>query len=172
MSLYETLEYEVVKLFDKSISIRRYPSFTIAKTLTTVDEKLTGGFMDVFDYISGKNDQNQKIKMTTPVISTVDDQTLTTAFVMPKKLIEQPTPFNNNVAIEHVNEDYFIVITFKGTLTNKTLNKYDSILKDVIKDEQLITDNKRYILRYQPPFLPGFLKRNEIMYQVLYEENN
>ena len=63
------------------------------------------------------------------------------------------------------------MITFKGTLTNKTLNKYNTLLKTMIKKEELITDNKRYILRYQPPFLPGFLKKNEIMYQVQYEEN-
>ena len=64
MSQYETQEYELISNIDE-IEIRYYPSSIMVKY--TDDENLNRGFNYLFRYISGGNDLNKKIQMTTPV---------------------------------------------------------------------------------------------------------
>ena len=71
---YETQKYEVIKQIE-DIEIRFYPPSLMAK----VDSG--GGFSKLFQYISGKNDKNQKIAMTTPVHMTNENNKSTMVFL-------------------------------------------------------------------------------------------
>lgn len=171
MRLYETLDYEVIDKLAHHITIRKYDSFNIAITTAKLDKKLSNGFMNVFEYISGNNTDSQKISMTTPVLSNIEGDSIKTSFVLPKKLKNIPTPTKKNVEIKKIEAGYFIAITFKGSWTKEHFSKYDKILKEAISERGFTTISNQYILRYQPPFLPGFLKRNEIMYRIDYSKN-
>jgi hypothetical protein len=167
MGLYETASYELLKEYDQHIELRKYPVHYLAQTKSQLDNKYSNGFSKVFNYISGNNEDSEKISMTTPVISQVEDNTLSTSFVVPSKYKgSPPLPSSDDVQIKVLDEGQYIVIRFKGGWNDKTFKKYNDLLMNKINQEGLLLLSDAYILRYQPPFIPNFLKRNEIMYQV------
>jgi len=167
MALYETASYEVIKKYDKHIELRKYLVHYLAQTISQLDNRYSNGFGKVFNYISGENEQSEKIRMTTPVISQVRDDTLSTSFVVPSKYKgNPPVPSSGDVQIKVLEEGYYIVIRFKGGWNDKSFRKYNDLIINKIHQEGLKLLSDAYILRYQPPFIPNFLKRNEIMYLV------
>ena len=167
MSMYETAKYKVLQKYDNKIEIREYPSLYMATTVTNTDNRLSGGFNNVFKYISGYNEDNIKISMTTPVMSKIENGQLTTQFLVPEKFgSTPPKPKGNLVTIETMNEGHYIVITFSGSWSEKHFSKMDNRLLDFAEEKGYVIESQRLILRYQPPFIPGFLRKNEIMYKV------
>lgn len=167
MRLYETASYDVLKKYDQNTELRQYPVHYLAQTKSQLDNKYSNGFSKVFNYISGNNEDSKKISMTTPVISQVEDNTLSTSFVVPSEYKgNPPVPSSGDVQIKVFDEGHYIAIRFKGGWNDKTFKKYNDLLLNKIKYEGLRLLSDAYILRYQPPFIPNFLKRNEIMYQV------
>lgn len=167
MALYETASYTVVKKYDKHIELREYPILYLAQTTSERDKKYSNGFRNVFNYISGENKSSEKISMTTPVISQVSETTLTTSFVVPNKYNgNPPTPSSDMVTIKTLTNGRYMVIRFKGGWNDQIFQTYNERLLQFIHNENLEILSDAFILRYQPPFLPNFLKRNEIMYQV------
>ncbi len=59
-SQYETQNYDIIKIIDKA-EIRYYPA------VMRIKSSRENGFANLFGYISGKNEKNKKIAMTTPV---------------------------------------------------------------------------------------------------------
>lgn len=85
---YETAEYKVV-LSDGKFEVRDYPDLVLAATTTPEGGAESGGsFMMLFRYISGANEANRKIPMTTPVF--MNEPTASSSrqmgFVMPKEV--------------------------------------------------------------------------------------
>ena len=79
---YETQKYEVVKRLN-DIEVRFYPPVMKAKV------SAGGNFSRLFKYISGNNEQGEKISMTTPVQMTNQDNVNTMEFVLPSKYSEE-----------------------------------------------------------------------------------
>lgn len=166
MALFESTKYEVLKKSNQ-IEIREYQTFYLASTTTRLDQNQSNGFSNVFNYISGENESKQKISMTVPVITSVVDDNLVTGFVVPSKLSGNiPKPTNANVFIEEIKNGNFIALKFRGVWTTKNFDEHDKILLKYISDNGLKIISKRYILRYQPPFVPSFLRRNEVLYRI------
>lgn len=167
MSLYETIPYEVLKK-DHLIEIRKYDHVLLASTKTVANHRLDSGFSQVFSYISGANQQQTKISMTTPVVSFVEDEKLVTGFYVPSKYSKEnaPQPTSNQVYIQELKSSIYIVIKFKGAWTDKNFDKQDKKLIAYIDSTDYKITSSRLIFRYQPPFIPGFLRHNEIAYQV------
>ena len=66
-SAYESAEYTVVEA-EKPYEVREYPELKLATTgMSTTSPGSNGSFMRLFKYISGANEQEQKVEMTTPV---------------------------------------------------------------------------------------------------------
>ena len=167
MPLFETLKYELLSR-DGHIEIRKYNDFLLAKTKTDPDYYQNSGFNNVFQYISGYNEDKQRISMTTPVVTQIEEGKLSTGFYVPSKYDESnvPKPKSSNVTIENIQEGIFITIRFSGNWKQERFEKYDKILQDYIKENNLKILSHRYILRYNPPMTPAFLRRNEIMYRI------
>ncbi len=167
MSLYETAKFEVKMKLTKNIELREYPQLFLATTSTEIDKKFSGGFNNVFQYISGYNEDNKKISMTTPVVSLVEEGILKTQFLVPEKYgANPPKPKGNLVSIETMNEGLYMVVKFSGKWSEAHFEKMDKKLLNMIGDEKYTIVSNKMILRYNPPFIPGFLRRNEIMYRV------
>ncbi len=167
MPLFETVKYKTIKKETKNIELREYSTFYLANTTVVLDNNYSNGFNQVFNYISGENESKEKISMTTPVISTSTEKTLTTGFVIPSKFSDNaPAPSNKNVQITKIEKGLFLSIRFRGKWTTSNFDKYDSILKSFIDSNNYKSLSSRYILRYQPPFVPSVFRRNEIIYRV------
>lgn len=168
MSLYETIKYRVIEE-DGSCEIREYDDILLASTKTPMNPSMDSGFNNVFNYISGYNKKREKISMTTPVVSYQEEDRLITGFYVPSKFNKDtvPQPEGTSVFIQEMKKSLYAVIKFKGYWTDKNYEKHDAILKDYIKEKHYESNSPRYIFRYQPPFIPGIFRHNEIAYRIV-----
>lgn len=167
MALYETLQYTVIH-DEGQIQIREYDNILLASTKTPINKYQDSGFNNVFQYISGNNKSNTKISMTTPVVTYESDEEIITGFYVPSKYNKEtvPEPASSNVFINEITKSLFAVIQFRGTWNKKNYDKHDQLLQDYISKNNYNITSVRYVFRYQPPFVPGVFRRNEIAYQI------
>ena len=100
MSQYETQEYELISNLDE-IEIRYYPSSIMIKYID--DQNLNRGFKYLFRYISGGNDLNKKIEMTTPVHMERGDKNSSMEFVLPREFSYKNAPKPNDSKVNDQN---------------------------------------------------------------------
>ena len=158
---YETQKYEVVKQIE-NIEIRFYPPSLMAKVSSG------GGFMKLFQYISGQNDKNEKMAMTTPVHMTNENNKSTMEFVLPSKysLDNIATPNDKNIKIYNSKPGYYAAITYGGYSNSEKVKKNHSTLLNKLKAEDFKTLNdKPIILSYNSPY-KFFSRRNEVLVEV------
>lgn len=148
--------------------LRQYEAYNI---ILAPDSNLNSfqGFRLVFDYIQGENQNRQKISMTTPVINElVETDVRTTAFVMPDEFDFDtlPNPTDNKLQKIHVPAQKMATIRFTMTVSESKIKAYEDELKAWISQENLEIIGSTRLARYNPPFIPGFLKRNELWIEV------
>ena len=91
---YESAEYKVIES-DGSFEIREYPDLMLVATDSKMDSQgRDGSFMRLFRYISGANEAEQKIAMTTPVFmeGEIGKSDVSMGFVMPKEVAAEGRP--------------------------------------------------------------------------------
>ncbi len=172
MGLFETIKYKTI-LKDKKIEIRKYDDILLASTISNMNTSQDSGFNDVFRYISGNNDKNAKISMTTPVVTYEENDLLVTGFYVPSKYTKEtiPKPVEKSVFINEFKDSYYAVIRFRGRWTKNNFDKFDNLLQEYLKFNNFNKLSKRIIMRYQPSFIPAIFRRNEIAYQIDYKNN-
>jgi len=167
MSKYETAPYKVIES-EGRFEIRQYEAFY---TAAVEDTKLDGsnGFNQIFDYISGNNADQKKISMTTPVFNELGKDKTSTEFVMPTTFDQTtlPKPANPKVNIKRVESRVAAVMTFSGSVNEQKIKIYETELLEWIRQKDLQPSGNFRLARYNPPFMPPFLRRNEIMIDVI-----
>ena len=103
---YEEASHEVLRK-DGPIELRKYPELQLVKTV--MENNQDSGFMRLFRYIDGGNDQNQKIAMTTPVFTSKGDEKSTMAFVLPAEFKPNDVPTPNLKTVEVATQPEMIV---------------------------------------------------------------
>ena len=170
--MVEKVKYTVLKKLN-NIEIREYPEIILALVENINDDK---GFGLLFNYISGYNKINEKIKMTAPVInsekiemtSPVISKGNYMAFIMPSSYNKNsiPKPLDSNVKIKNEPNRKLAVIRFSGYSTKSKIKKYEDILIKELKINNIKTKGDPLIMRYNSPFAPSFIRRNEIGVEV------
>ncbi len=168
LHLFETAQYKIIKKFENRIQLRHYPTLYMATTTVKQNDKLTSGFNNVFDYISGNNIKKEKISMTTPVVTTLNETMQTTQFLVPSKYgSTPPTPTSNTVQITTIDEGEYLSIRFTGVWDKTIFHKKEKLLREFAKNNNFQLVSSPFILRYNPPITPSFLRKNEIMFKVV-----
>merc|ERR1712187_728924 len=90
---YEAAPYQVIRT-DGDFEVREYPDINL---VSINSENGNQGFRDLFNYISGDNEMNEKIPMTVPVYMQDVDNMEKMAFVMPADMVDVPAPTNPEV---------------------------------------------------------------------------
>jgi hypothetical protein len=150
-----------------TVEVRRYEPQVLAVSRES-DLRGYSGFNVLFDYISGGNRDARKISMTSPVLNNLDDKPLTTAFVMPPgmTLAALPQPNASGPDLMEVPERVVAALLFSGNIGTDLLARKKTELLDWIREQGLSAEGPVELARYNPPFLPGFLKRNELLVPV------
>jgi len=171
--MVEKTSYNVEKKID-DIEIRAYPSLILAKVENFNDDNAFGL---LFDYISGNNTSQKKISMTAPVISSekipmtapVISRDNYFAFVMPSSYDKStiPQPNNKKVKIEVQAEKKLAVLRFSGRTNYDKTNKKFKQLLELVKNNNLKTKGNPFLMRYNSPFAPGFIRRNEVAIEII-----
>jgi len=168
--MVEQAKYEVLKK-GGNIEIRRYPSLVIAR----VDGYGDSGFNLLFRFITGNNQQKSDIAMTAPVVSEqiamtapVLSETGSIAFIMPEgfTLETTPEPLDERVKIVEIPERIVAALRFSGRWSDSVFKKKSEDLLIEIKNAGLKTTGQVFSMRYNGPYTPWFLRRNEVAVQV------
>jgi hypothetical protein len=175
--MVETVKYEILRKLDR-VEIRRYPRIVIAK----VGNYETDSFGLLFRFISGDNEAKEKVKMTSPVVSQDASQEIKMtspvlsdfsnqgymAFVMPSEfnLETTPEPLDNRVKIKELPARVVAVLRFSGGWSEKRFEAKTRELLDELAKAKIRTRGSVFTMLYNPPFLPGFLRRNEVAIEV------
>jgi len=163
----EKPKYQVI-IEDGSFEIRKYEP--LIRTVSRESDLRGGsGFNTIFNYISGYNQSNTKISMTAPVINTIEQKEQTIAFVMPSNFTSStlPKPNDPNLQIVSIPERTVATVRFSGNIERTRIDHLKDDLNDWIKKQSYIGVGAFELARYNPPFIPGFLKHNELMIEVL-----
>jgi len=170
--MVEKVSYDVLKKLG-DIEIRKYPEIILAVVKEHDDDT---GFGLLFNYISGENITQKKIKMTAPVISSekiqmtapVISQNNYMAFIVPSSYNKEnvPKPTNPKVIIEIQPSKTVAVLRFSGYSSYKNIERNKQKLLTEIKTHKLKTKGEPYLMRYNSPFAPGFIRRNEVAVEV------
>jgi len=153
---YETAPYKVIRT-DGAFEIREYPELKIATTSRDADNS---SFMRLFRYIDGGNADKEKISMTTPVFM-LDGKM---AFVVPQKhQAATPAPASAQVGLDTMKAQRVAVYRFSGGSPKKLEPQALSKLKAWMQQNKLQEDGAPFSAYYDPPWTPGFLRRNEVL---------
>ena len=167
----EKLYYKII-IKDGNFEVRLYDQMVVAVSKGN-DLKDTSGFNQLFNYISGNNKESRKIAMTAPVINNLDDEQSNIAFVMPEEysLEDLPEPLNSELELKEIPERYVASITFSGNIKQKIIEKKKHELIEWLREKRITAINSIELARYNPPFIPGLFKRNELLVEVNPPEN-
>jgi hypothetical protein len=171
----EKVSYNVLKKINK-IEIRKYPEIILASVQGMNDNDAFGL---LFNYISGNNKKQIKIDMTSPVINSekiemtapVISKNDFMAFILPSKYKKNntPIPLNPNVKIIVQPERKLAVIKFSGYSSINKINKFKKMLITELNNKKIKTKGNLILMRYNSPFAPPFIRRNEIGFEIEYD---
>jgi len=164
----ETPAYKVIRT-DKKFEIRDYPALTVATTpIGGGRQGKSAGFSTLFHFITGSNERAEKINMTTPVLIGTSQDKRTMNFIMPKTAVEKGVPkaVGENVTLGEVSAARYAVLSFSGS--HKTKNEKAAIdkLKEWMDTQKLTGLGDPLIAYYDPPWMPVFLRRNEVLIRI------
>lgn len=166
MGKYESPEYRV-KEKEGAFEIREYQEYYVVKYKENEDPMNSGGFQTLFRYISKNNEKEAKISMSVPVIEKKEEEVYTMAFVLPKEhLHDIPLPKDKRLSIEKIEEEDYATITFSGVSKSKVEKEQESKLNNWIVAKGWEITGDESMAYYNPPFTPGFLRKNEIWIPV------
>jgi hypothetical protein len=162
---YESAPYQVVRASGK-FAVRDYPALQVVETpLARADKDADGSFMRLFQFITGANEPKQKIAMTTPVFMSGSDSNATMAFVLPSKMTADavPKPSDATVTARELPAGRFAVLRFSGGRSAKHDADALGRLRVWMQAEGLKELSPPVYGYFDPPWTPGFLRRNEVM---------
>jgi hypothetical protein len=156
---YATAPYKLSSA-DGAFEIREYPEISIVAT----DRGRDGdSFMRLFRYIDGGNETKEKISMTTPVFM-VDGKM---AFVMPEKhQSSPPSPTSAQVKLDRMKSQRVAVYRYSGARSEESEPAALKVLRAWMAENQWEEAGKPFAAYYDPPWTPGFLRRNEVLIPV------
>jgi DNA gyrase inhibitor GyrI len=162
----EEPRYQTVES-DNMIEVRKYPAIVTAGTEHRGERQaaLTEGFRTLADYLFAKSREGAKMPMTAPVLSDSDgDGSWRTRFVMPtgKARAELPKP-PSGVELTAEPAQRVAVIRFAGRADDATLAAKEGALRSWLQLRGLPSEGKAVHAYYNAPFLPGPMRRNEVM---------
>ncbi|MHC1719402.1 MAG: heme-binding protein [Clostridiaceae bacterium] len=162
----EQAAYKVI-LKEGEFEIRQYEPMIVAVS-QELDLRGGGGFDTLFAYINGNNEDKKKINMTTPVFNDLGQEHLTIAFVMPKEYSMEslPKPLDLKVQLKEIPGRQVAAIIFSGNVNQVKIDEKKNQLFDWLKEKQINSTGYVELARYNPPFIPGFIKHNELLIEV------
>ena len=161
----DRVSYEVERVVD-GVEIRRYAPVVLATVRTARDNE---AFRILFRYISGHNRSRRggaglRIPMTAPVFS----DAFSFSFAMPPgySAATTPLPLDSRSEIEEVPARRVAVLRFGGVAGAASVESKTAELLATLTSHGLRHAGSPFLMRYDPPFKPGFLRRNEVAVEL------
>ena len=161
---YEEANYEVVSK-NEIYEIRKYSDRLAVETMTS---GIDSNFRKLFNYISGRNDTQEKIAMTTPVTQVEKNGNMTMQFYLPSKFNSEnaPNPSREDVRLVNIEGGYYAVLRYSGRASDGNFIKHKEILEKELKKNNILIISPPIRATYDSPFTLPMNRRNEAMYKV------
>ena len=161
---YEEANYQVMKK-NGIYEIRKYSDRLVIETEIS---NQGNSFRKLFNYISGNNENNEEIKMTTPVTQVEKKGNMTMQFYLPLRFNKEntPVPSNSDIKILNIKEGYYAVIKYSGRASDKNFTKHKSILENELKKDNISILSAPIKATYDGPFTLPMNRRNEAMFEI------
>jgi len=171
-----------------SIEVRRYEPYIVAEVVVPGPAEQAGnqGFSFLGGYIFGRNKGERKIAMTAPVVQTPQPmkiamtapvaqmpaeggQGFAVQFMMPSSFTMEtlPEPLDPRVKLKPVAEQRVVAITYSGAWSQANFDDHLAKLRSAAqKTAGLRTEGEPVYARYNGPWVPWFMRKNEIWLAV------
>ena len=115
----------------------------------------------------------EKISMTAPVNQQRQAGKWRVTFVMPSEytLETLPEPLDERVKLKKVEGKLVAALKYSGTWSRKRYEQKREELESLIQKRGLTLAGEPVFARYNPPFMPWFLRRNEVLITVYRPDN-
>jgi hypothetical protein len=186
----EEAQYAVV-LKEQNFEVRKYEPHVLAETLVDGDFTKAGNkaFNKLFDYISGNNMSRQKIAMTAPVAQEAESEKIdmtspvgqqqvngswAVSFMMPAtySLETLPHPKDPEVTLRQVPAKLIAAVSYSGFWSEEAYTRNKQELGAWIDKNGFRVIGEPVWARYDPPFMPWFLRRNEVLVPIEMPQKN
>lgn len=176
--------YTVERQFE-AIEVRTYAPYTVAEVIVDANADDAGNlaFPILAGYIFGKNKGERKLAMTAPVTqSAVPVKLEMTApvtqaavsggflvqFVLPLGVTvnNAPEPLDLRIKLREMPEKKVAVIQYSGLWSESNYSEHLTKLQLAMKGAGLEWVGEPVFSRYNAPFTPWFMRRNEIWLQI------
>jgi len=173
-------EFQVVRELE-DIEVRQYAAYTVAQVIVTgpAGEAGNQAFPILAGYIFGKNKGDRKfamtapvtqaavpikLEMTAPVTQTAIASGFLVQFVLPKgvTVASAPEPLDARVQLREVSPSLVAVIRYSGFWSKSNYNEHLAKLQAALRAADLAWTGEPVYSRYNAPFTPWFMRRNEI----------
>ena len=178
----EEPRYHLVRAYE-AFELRRYEPYLVAETVVSAapDEAGNQGFRILAGYIFGQNKGARRIEMTAPVPRAQSRIAMTApvaqrpvagkwaiSFMMPGShtLETLPEPVDPAVVLRQVPSRRVAAVRYSGFWSERRYQRNKAELDAWIKGQGLVIAGDPVWARYNPPFTPWFLRRNEILIPV------
>ena len=160
--------------------LRKYAPCVIAsiEIQSSFERAGNAGFMALVNYIRGNNHRRNKIAMTAPVLQETGVQLdqqfpvieqeshhgYVISFVMPQdwSMETLPDPQDGRIVLRDIPEELVAVVRFAGRWSEKLFERNRQTLERRISRAGLIIAGPARFARFDPPWTPWFMRRNEI----------
>lgn len=166
----EKLPFRVVRNY-ANFQIRKYDSYVLVQysgegDFTSVTSR---AFNPLFQFISGSNSTQRKIAMTAPVFQEEPQPGKhLVSFVMPSSMTidDVPAAIRPDLSIHEVPAHLAAAIRFSGGWNEDKFLRKCSMLKKDLDREAIAYQGDCYFARFDPPWKPGFMRRNEVLMRM------
>ncbi len=143
---------------DGDFALREYPELPVIETsMRSGDE----AFMRLFRFIDGQNARREKIAMTAPVFV---DGAETMSFVLPAGTAAEAS--GADVRVGRRPAERVAVYRFSGRVRPGQAGEAEKRLRAWMAAQHLAPRGELIEAYYDSPFVPGPLRRNEVMLRV------
>jgi hypothetical protein len=177
--------FEVLRALNDQVELRRYAPFVVAEVLVPgpAEEAGNQAFPILAGYIFGKNKGERKLEMTAPVTQAAAPVKLPMTapvtqapaaggfivqFVLPRSvtLATAPQPLDERVMLREVPPSRVAAIRFSGFWSDANYKEHLALLQAALKDAGQPWSGDPVYARYNAPFTPWFMRRNEIWLEL------
>lgn len=180
----EEAEYRIIRS-EGDMEVRDYAPSIVAETVVDADFEDAGNaaFRLLFNYISGDNRAREEIAMTAPVAQERRAEKIAmtapvsqrgteagwaVSFMMPSRYTMEtiPEPLDPRVVIREIPAYRAAAVRYSGFWSENNYNEHLQKLQEWIAAQGLGAAGEPVWARYNAPFTPWFMRRNEILLPV------
>lgn len=151
--------------------LREYGAYLVAETRVDAgfDDAGDIAFGRLFRYISGRNEGSRKISMTAPVRQVpAENGGHRIAFIVPVEFTRDtvPHPSDSQIEIREEPARKLAVLRYSGRWTEVRFRDQERQLRAWITSRKMVATGPAIYARYNAPFVPWPLRRNEVLIPV------